>query len=245
MKKVLIVDDEKMARDRIKRFLTSLTNNIQIFEAENAPEALEKIRNDKPDILLLDIQMPVMTGFDLLYQIEDRNFQIIFQTAYDEFAVRAFEVNACDYLLKPFTEERLLAAMNKAFRLLDQNINIQKLEKHLESSKIYLNTVVSKSGTSTRLIKVRDIMAFKSEDHYTFAMTDQGEFIIENSLSWLETKLDPNIFIRCHRSNLVQIEYIEKIGNTDNSFIYLKNGLELPLSRESRKKLKERNLLKV
>ena len=244
MKKVLIVDDEKMARDRIKRFLTSLANNIQIFEAENALEALEKIKNDKPDILLLDIQMPVMTGFDLLYQIEDRNFQIIFQTAYDEFAVKAFEVNACDYLLKPFTEERLLAAMNKAFRLLDQNINIQKLEKHLESSKIFLNTVVSKSGTSTRLIKVRNIMAFKSEDHYTFAMTDQGEFIIENSLSWLEKKLDPNLFVRCHRSNLVQVGYIEKIGNTDSSFIYLKNGLELPLSRESRKKLKERNLLK-
>lgn len=244
MKKILIVDDEKMARDRIKRFLTSLANNIQIFEAENAPEALEKIKNDKPDILLLDIQMPVMTGFDLLYQIEDRNFQIIFQTAYDEFAVKAFEVNACDYLLKPFTEERILTAIKKAFNLLDQKTNIQKLEKHLESSKVYLNTVISKSGTSTRLLKIADIMAFKSEDHYTFAITDKGEFIIENSLSWLEEKLDPNLFMRCHRSNLVQMEYIEKIGNTDSSLIYLKNGIELPLSRESRKKLKERNLLK-
>lgn len=244
MKKILIVDDEKMARDRIKRFLTSLVSKIQVVEAENAPEALEKIKNDKPDILLLDIQMPVMTGFDLLYQIEERNFQIIFQTAYDEFAVKAFEVNACDYLLKPFTEERLLTAMRKAFSLLEQNTNIQKLEKHLESSKVYLNTVISKSGTTTRLLKVTDIMAFKSEDHYTFAVTDKGEFIIENSLSWLEEKLDPNLFVRCHRSNLVQTEYIEKIGNTDSSLIYLKNGIELPLSRESRKKLKERNLLK-
>lgn len=244
MKKILIVDDEKIARDRIKRFLTSLVSKIQVVEAENALEALEKIKNDKPDILLLDIQMPVMTGFDLLYQIEERNFQIIFQTAYDEFAVKAFEVNACDYLLKPFTEERLLAAMKKAFSLLDQNMNIQKLEKHLESSKVYLNTVISKSGTTTRLLKVTDIMAFKSEDHYTFAVTDRGEFIIENSLSWLEEKLDPNLFVRCHRSNLVQMKYIEKIGNTDSSLIYLKNGIELPLSRESRKKLKERNLLK-
>lgn len=244
MKKILIVDDEKMARDRIKRLLTSLTNKIQISEAENAPEAFEKIKSDKPDILLLDIQMPVMTGFDLLYQIQERNFQIIFQTAYDEFAVKAFEVNACDYLLKPFTEERLLAAMKKAFSLLEQNSNIQKLEKHLELSKVYLNTVISKSGISTRILKITDIMAFKSEDHYTFAITDKGEFIIENSLSWLEEKLDPNLFVRCHRNNLVQIEYIEKIGNTDSSFVYLKNGIELPLSRESRKKLKEKNLLK-
>ncbi len=244
MKKLLIVDDEKMARDRMKRLLTSLASKIQISEAENGPEAFEKIKHDKPDILLLDIQMPVMTGFDLLYQIEERNFQIIFQTAYDEFAVKAFEVNACDYLLKPFTEERLLAAMKKAFSLLEQNANIQKLEKHLELSKVYLNTVISKSGMSTRLLKITDIMAFKSEDHYTFALTDKGEFIIENSLSWLEEKLDPHLFVRCHRSNLVQTEYIEKIGNTDSSFIYLKNGAELPLSRESRKKLKKRNLLK-
>jgi two-component system LytT family response regulator len=244
MKKILIVDDEKMARDRIKRFLTSLANEIFISEAENAQEALEKIKNNKPDIIFLDIQMPVMTGFDLLYQIEDRNFQIIFQTAYDEFAVKAFEVNACDYLLKPFTEDRLLTAMKKAFNLLEQKTNIQKLEKHLEASKIYLNTVISKSGIATRLLKVSEIMAFKSEDHYTFAITEKGEYIIENSLSWLEEKLDPNLFVRCHRSNLVQMEHVDKIGSTDNSLLYLKNGTELPLSRESRKKLKERNLLK-
>lgn len=244
MKKVLIVDDEKIARDRIKRFLSSLAKEVIVSEAENAPEALEKIKKEKPDILFLDIQMPVMTGFDLLYQIEDRNFQIIFQTAYDEFAVKAFEVNACDYLLKPFSEERLLSSTKKAFQLLKQNESIQKLEKHLEASNIYISTVVSKSGSMTKLLKVSEILAFKSEDHYTFAITEKGEFIIENSLSFLEERLDSNLFVRCHRNNIVQIECIEKIGNTENSVLYLKNGIELPLSRESRKKLKERNLLK-
>lgn len=243
MKKILIVDDEKIARDRIKRFLASLEKEIIISEAENAPEALEIIKKEKPDVLFLDIQMPVMTGFDLLYQIEDRSFQIIFQTAYDEFAVKAFDVNACDYLLKPFTEERLLASINKAFQLLQQNDNIQSLEKHLEASKIYLNTVISKSGATTKLLKVAEIMAFKSEDHYTFAITGKGEFIIDNSLSFLEEKLDPNLFLRCHRNNIVKVEEIEKIGSTENSVLYLKNGTELPLSRENRKKLKERKFL--
>lgn len=243
MKKILIVDDEKIARDRIKRFLTSLEKEIIISEAENAPVALEIIKKEIPDVLFLDIQMPVMTGFDLLYQIEDRSFQIIFQTAYDEFAVKAFDVNACDYLLKPFTEERLLASINKAFQLLQQNDNIRSLEKHLEASKIYLNTVISKSGATTKLLKVAEIMAFKSEDHYTFAITGTGEFIIDNSLSFLEEKLDPNLFLRCHRNNIVKVEEIEKIGSTENSVLYLKNGTELPLSRENRKKLKERKFL--
>ncbi len=101
---ILIVDDENLARERIKRLLKNFHLDHKIYEAENAPAALTQIRDIKPQILLLDIQMPVMNGFDLLYQLEERPFAIIFQTAYDEFAIKAFEENACDYLLKPFTE---------------------------------------------------------------------------------------------------------------------------------------------
>ena len=238
-KKILIVDDEKIARDRIRRFLQSFSEPLEVFEAENGMSALEQIKTVKPDVVLLDIQMPVMSGFDVLYQIENRNFQLIFQTAYDEFAVKAFEVNACDYLLKPFTEERLMLSLKKAFNLQEQQSKITGLEKHLENSNIYLKTIISKSGATTKILKIDEIHYFKSEDHYTFAVTNDSEFILDNSLNWLEERLDPTLFIRCHRSSIVQISSIEKIGNTENSTITLINRVVVPLSRENRKKVLE------
>ena len=241
-KSILIVDDEQMARERIKRFLASYTAYpLEIAEAENAPQALEMIKNKIYDVVFLDIQMPVMTGFDLLYQLEDRPFQIIFQTAYDEFAVKAFEVSACDYLLKPFNEERLISALNKALAAARSaplaKRGLESLEQQLEKSKIYLNSVTSKNGTITKVLRIADIYAFKSEDHYTFAMTSHGEFIIDNSLSFLEKHLDPQAFIRTHRSHIVKADMIDRVGGAEEPVVFLKGSIEIPLSREGRKKV--------
>lgn len=236
-KSILIVDDEQIARERIKRFLESYSRHVlEVAEAENAPQALEMIRNTKYDVIFLDIQMPVMTGFDLLYQLEKRPFQIIFQTAYDEFAVKAFEVNACDYLLKPFTEERLFSALGKALSAASTS-QIDSLAQHLEKAKVYLNNVTSKNGAITKVLRVADIYAFKSEDHYTFAMTSQGEFIIDNSLGFLEKHLDPQLFIRTHRSHIVKNDMIDRVGGAEDPVVYLKGNIEIPLSREGRKKV--------
>ncbi len=237
-KSILIVDDEQMARERIKRFLTAYTTHpLEIAEAENAPQALEMIKNKTYHVVFLDIQMPEMTGFDLLYQLEERPFQIIFQTAYDEFAVKAFEVNACDYLLKPFTEARLIGALNKALSAPSLKQELESLERHLEKSKIYLNSVTSKNGAITKVLRIADVYAFKSEDHYTFAMTSQGEFIIDNSLSFLEKHLDPQAFIRTHRSHIVKADMIDRVGGAEEPVVFLKGSIEIPLSREGRKKV--------
>jgi len=237
---ILIVDDENLARERIKRLLKTFHLDHKIYEAENVPTAITQIRDIKPQILLLDIQMPVMSGFDLLHQLEERPFAIIFQTAYDEFAIKAFEESACDYLLKPFAEERLHHALNKAINLLQSPQHIENLAKHLVQSNLFLNSILTKIGTATKILRISDIVAFKSEDHYTFAITEAGdEYVVDNSLQWLEQKLDPSLFIRCHRNNIIQINYIDKVGGTEDSFIYLKNRIKLPLSRENRKKLKE------
>lgn len=237
--KVLIVDDEKIARDRIKRFLQNFPQKLEVLEAENGLVALEKINHSKPDIVLLDIQMPQMSGFDVLFQLPERHFQVIFQTAFDEFAVKAFEVNACDYLLKPFTEERLFNSLTKAMIAKSQQEQIQKLQKHLEKSHVYLKSLVSKTGAQTKILRVEDILFFKSEDHYTFAVTENSECIVDISLQNLEEKLDPGQFIRTHRSHIVKLAAIEKVGGVQEAKLNLINGHTIPVSRESRKKLLE------
>lgn len=241
LKKILIVDDEKIARDRMHRFLNSYSEPLEIIEATNGPEAIAAILEGKPDIVLLDIQMPEMTGFDVLYQIELRNFQVIFQTAYDEFAIKAFEVNACDYLLKPYPEEKFHAALKKALLAQDQQLKLQHLENHLKQSKKFIKTLTTKVGSQTKIIDIQAIQYFKSEDHYTFAVTNENEFInefiIDLSLNSLEEKLNPDDFVRCHRNCLVRFALIEKIGGADAPTIFLKGGAELLVSRENRKKI--------
>lgn len=236
-KKILIVDDEKIAIDRMLRFLKSYPDKLDIFEATNGPEALKAIYENKPDVIFLDIQMPEMTGFDVLYQIENRHFQVIFQTAFDEFAIKAFEVNACDYLLKPYPEEKLHAALKKALLAKDQQAMLSQLEDHLKKSETFLKTLVTKKGTQTKIIDLEDVHYFKSEDHYTFAVTANNEFIVDPSLNTLEESLNPKVFVRSHRNCIVKRYYIDRIGGTDHSTIRLKSGVELPVSRENRKKL--------
>jgi len=243
-KRILIVDDEKIARDRMLRFLKSYPEKLEIFEASNGPETLSAIETKKPDVIFLDIQMPEMTGFDVLYQIEERKFQVIFQTAFDEFAIKAFEVSACDYLLKPYPEEKLHAALKKAFVANDQQRRLLQLEEHLKKSENYLKSLVTKKGTQTKIIDLQDVHYFKSEDHYTFAVTASSEFIVDLSLNSLEEKLDPEAFVRCHRNCLVKRSQIECISGSESSTIRLKAGAELPVSRENRKKLLQQAKLK-
>lgn len=235
-KKILIVDDENMARQRMLRFLEKFPEKMEIYEASNGPEALQLIKEKKPDIVFLDIQMPEMSGFDLLYNLSERQFQVVFQTAYDEFAIKAFEVNACDYILKPYSEEKFCLALRKALLAYSQQAQLRQLEAHLKASKNYINTVIAKVANQTKVITLDEVVYFKSEDHYTFAVTSKNEFIIDLSLNALEEKLNPEAFSRSHRNCIVKIAEIESIGASDSSSIKLKTGIEAPVSRENRKK---------
>ena len=240
LRKILIVDDETIARDRMLRFIKSYPEKFDVTAAANGIEALQFIKDTQPDVIFLDIQMPQMSGFDVLYQIEDRDFQVVFQTAFDEFAIKAFEVNACDYLLKPYAEEKFHAALKKALNEKEQRDRLQQLENHLKKAEQFIKTLVTKKGDQVKIIDLEDVLYFKSEDHYTFAVTAINEFIIDLSLNSLEEKLNPEIFLRCHRNCIVKFPYIDRVGSTESFNLVLKNGAKLPLSRESRKKLLRR-----
>lgn len=233
-KKVLIVDDESIARDRLSRFLNE-TGIFQIQEAEHGLAAIELISEFKPDIIFLDIQMPGLTGFDVLQQIELRNFQIIFQTAYDEYAVQAFEESACDYLLKPFSKERFEKAMTKALNLHEQQGNLRALEEKLHQNNQFLDKISFKQGGVLKIISLNEIACFISQDHCTNIYTINGkEHIINLSIAYLSDHLNPDHFMQCHRSSIVAITQIKAIGGTQDSVIELKNGMKIPLSRSNR-----------
>lgn len=235
MHKILIVDDEKLARERLKRFLKEANVDADVEEAANGLVAVEKIKSFSPEIVFLDIQMPGLNGFEVLQQISKRNFQVIFQTAYDEFAIKAFEENASDYLLKPFTLERFKKSLN---RVLDsgKNSDLNELDKKMP----YLERLIIKQLGKSKIIDVSSIDYFISKDHYTCIYVGNEESVSDLSLSWLEPLLDPKKFVRIHRNSIVAFAKVKSVGGTTDSRIELKDGTRLTLSRSNRKILLEK-----
>lgn len=252
---VLVVDDEPLARGKIKRFLGERTETFKVREAGDGLETLDLLRESSPAILFLDVEMPELSGFETLAQIEQRPFQVIFQTAFDEFAVRAFEENACDYLLKPFDRTRFNKALDRAIALQNatQKTNditatnesraVKSLEKQWLDANTGLSRIIARNGTRTWLIPIADILAFVSKDHYTHVITVQGdERICDLSLSHLQERLNPKKFQRLHRSHIVSVQAIRAVHGGDNMEVELSNGLRCPVSRANRDVLK--NLLR-
>jgi two-component system LytT family response regulator len=233
---ILIVDDEELARRRLRTFLEQQGLECEIHEAENGFAALDVLSAKAVDLLFLDVQMPGLTGLEMLAQLEKRPFQVIFQTAHDEHAVKAFEENACDYLLKPFSKERLAKALGKALANLGSAAPAGEAELLRKSGP--LSRIVVKAGAKSLLIPVAEILAFVSQDHYTTVVTAAREYVIDLSLNHLEEKLDPSRFQRLHRNNIVAMECVRSVTGGENMEVELANGLRLPVSRNNRKKLK-------
>lgn len=239
-KQVLIVDDERLARDRIARFILELGYEFKITMAESGLTALEKIKNCAPDILFLDIQMPGLTGIELLQQIELRPFKVIFQTAFDEYAIQAFTESACDYLLKPFSKERFRIAVEKSLASLHQEQRLCELEESFRKKDGYLERISVRKGDKFHLVNVVDVQCFVSRDHYTSIFTADSEFLCDLSLSYLEKRLDPEKFLRCHRNNIVNLAQVQSVTTGANLILRIGLGLELPVSRQNRQILKEK-----
>ncbi|MGE0528177.1 MAG: LytR/AlgR family response regulator transcription factor [Bdellovibrionales bacterium] len=239
-KRVLIVDDEKLARDRITRLISELGYDFDISEADSGLAALEKMPSIQPEILFLDIQMPGLTGLEVLQQVEHRPFKIIFQTAYDEYAIQAFDESACDYLLKPYTKDRLKLALERALTSLDQVQRIGELEREFQKRDGYLRRISVRQGDKIRLIEVDEIHCLVSRDHYTFIHTGESEFISDLSLTHLAERLDPEKFLRCHRNNIICLERVDRLAIGANMTVHLLCGLELPVSRSNRQLLQEK-----
>lgn len=239
---VLIVEDEELARDLLKSYLKDHPQINLLGECENGFEGVQRINELKPDLVFLDIQMPKITGFEML-QLLDHKPEIIFTTAYDQFALKAFEFNAVDYLLKPFSKDRLLTAIDKvASRVASQENNAEKLERLSEfSTGRYLDRVVVKDRHKISIILTGQIRYIESLDDYVMLYTEDGRHMKQKTMKFFETNLDPNDFIRIHRSYIVNVAHIAEIQQYEKEsyLVILKDKTKLKVSKSGYKNLKD------
>lgn len=245
MNKVLIVDDEDLARKKIRRFLedknTTSNAGYEILEAQNGLQALDIIESQKPNIVLLDIEMPEMNGMDLINALPNPSFHLIFQTAFSEYAVSAFEKNAIDYILKPYTQERFNQALEKCVKKTPLQVatDLGNLKDSFTKKNMYLTKIVVKRGTKNTLINIEDVIYFRSENHYSYICTENFEYIHSEPLKDLIPKLDPTVFRQVHRNAILNINRVKEVIEGDNMSAVMTNGQKLQVSRSNRKMVKD------
>jgi len=239
MQKAVIIDDERLARNELKKLLMEFPEIEVVGEAANANEGLEKIENLSPDLIFLDIQMPGKTGFDMLQELEKAP-HVIFTTAYDEYALKAFEVNALDYLMKPVEPKRLADALQKLQ---------QAEEKELAATMAGINRgmlteadqVFVKDGERCWFVKLGEVRLFESVGNYAKVFFGPNKPLILKSLNALEERLDEKVFFRANRKHIVNLRMIEKIEPYFNGglLLELQGGEKIEVSRRQAVKFKE------
>ena len=246
--KTLIVDDEPLAREKLKRLLRDESDVEIIGECGNGKEALSAIKKLSPDLVFLDIQMPEMNGFDVLKSIGTSRLPVvIFATAYDQYALQAFDVHALDYLLKPFNRERFHRSVTRARELINSHDpdNLDKrlraLLADLKTEKKYLERLVIKSVGRVFFIKINEIDWIEAAGNYVKLHVGRESHMLRETMNGLEAKLDPEKFLRIHRSTLVNIDRIKELHPlfSGDYTVMLQNGAELTLSRSYRDRLLE------
>ena len=242
--RTIIIDDEKLARNIIKNYINEHPEIELIAECANGFDGIEAINKMKPEIVFLDIQMPKLNGFEML-ELLDENPVVIFSTAYDEYAVKAFDMNATDYLLKPYSYERFDEALERAIQKLDskqndeQNFN-QIIETATQNDG-YLSRIVVKQNQKIEIIPIDTVTYLEAQDDYVKIVCEQGKFLKKTTMKYLEEHLDPAEFIRIHRSYIANIPGIKKIElfEKGNYKAILSNQTKLPISKSGYTKLKE------
>jgi len=240
MIRAIIIDDERLARNELKKLLLDFPEIEVIAEAANAAEGVERIDSLNPDLIFLDIQMPGKTGFDMLSELE-RAPNVIFTTAYDEYALKAFEVNALDYLLKPVEPKRLADALQK--------LQIEEDKEPMSDHTLSVNRsilsehdqVFVKDGERCWFVKLSDIRLFESVGNYAKVYFGPNKPLILKSLNALEERLDEKVFFRANRKHIVNLRLIEKIEPYFNGGLLLemKGGEKIEVSRRQTVKFKE------
>lgn len=241
--KAVIIDDENLARELIKAYLKKFDQVEVIAECSDGFQGLKAIQQHNPDLIFLDIQMPKITGFEMLELIENPPV-VIFSTAFDQYAIKAFELNATDYLLKPYSETRFEEAVKKAIAKIGQKESNQKeLEglKETRSEQESLDRIVVKTGNKIQILALNQVHHFEAQDDYVAIHSDQGKFLKLMRMKALENGLPTGDFVRIHRSHIVNVKHIEKLElyEKDSYILYLKNGQQLPVSRSGHGRLKE------
>ncbi len=232
--KAIVVDDSRLARNELKRLLKDLDSVNVIGEAANAMEAKEKIENDKPDLVFLDIQMPGKNGFELLEELEFVP-EIIFTTAYDEYALKAFEYNALDYLQKPVQLDRLVGAIDKVTER--QHAKDETSEDRMTDQ----DQVFVKDGEKCWFVQLANVRLFEVDGNYTKLYFDDHKPMIPRTLNYLESRLDPKTFFRANRQQMINLKWVDRIEPwfSGSIKIYMKGGHEVDVSRRQTQRFKE------
>lgn len=243
--KTLLVDDEQPAREILKHYLSDFPEIDIIGEFTDGFNALKAIQELKPDLVFLDVQMPKLTGLELLELLEEPPL-IIFSTAYDRYAIKAFEMNAIDYLLKPYSKERLIQAVKKAIAQhqndgLSAEAPVAKLVKTLEEIPEYLQRIAVKARHKVSVLPVEEIQYLQAEGDYVMIFTRDAKHLKEKTMKYFESHLDPSQFIRIHRSYIVNAQCIDRIEYYDKETysVLLKSGAKLRASTTGYKLLKQ------
>lgn len=245
MIRVVIADDEVLARQKLRQLLRNEQDIDIVGECATAGETIELVRAADPDLLFLDIRMPDMDGFDVLGALTNEKPatipQIVFTTAYDQYAVRAFEYNAIDYLLKPFTQERLSTSILRVRARLadsDQNVNGRVTDSN---GAAYKTRIVFKSRGRILFLPVEDIRWIGAEENYVRISTGNESHLLRETMARIETTLDPEVFLRVHRSSIVNMHYVKEVkSDTEGeSVVVLTSGEKIAMSRGYRTRIQK------
>jgi two-component system LytT family response regulator len=236
--KALLVDDERLARNELRRLLAVLPDVAVAGEAANAKQAREQIAALTPDLIFLDVQMPGETGMELLESLEPPAPHVIFTTAYDEFAVKAFELNALDYLLKPVDPARLAAALEKLRAKLGARTTAAERPARLASE----DKVFVREGDRCWFVEVKSIRLLESEGNYTRVHFDTAQPQLFRSLNAMEERLDPKYFFRANRRQIINLSWIDRIEPwfSGGLLVHLKGGAKVELSRRQAQDFREK-----
>jgi two-component system LytT family response regulator len=241
--KAIIIEDEELGRELIKNYLKDQEDIEIVAECENGFEGIKAIQDLKPDLVFLDIQMPKLNGFEML-EILDEKPEIIFTTAYNQYAIQAFELNAIDYLLKPFSKDRLMGALEKAKNRIrtqqPQTKKIQNLAQHTLED--IIERIVVKSNNKISVIPVEKIRYLEAQDDYVMIYTFEGKHLKQATMKYFEEHLDPKDFMRVHRSYIIRLDQVVQLEpyGKDSYVAKLKDGPAVKISKSGFKNLKEK-----
>ncbi len=239
MIKVIIIDDEFLARSMVKEFMQKHPQLQLVAECEDGFQGLKAIQEQNPDLIILDIQMPKISGFEML-ELLDQPPAVIFATAFDEYAIRAFDAHAIDYLLKPFDQERFDRAIEKFMAQTKGNQAATRELLNDASLPGVNNRIVVKNGSKIKIIPVQEVLYLEAADDFVKVFTKDGYYLKNKTMSFFESFLSADMFVRCHRSFIVNVQEITRIDpyEKDGHIAILKSGARVNVSRNGYGKLR-------
>lgn len=241
--RAIIVEDEAPARELLKAYLKKHENIELVAECADGFSGVKAINDNKPDLVFLDIEMPKLTGFELI-ELLDEMPQIVFTTAYNQYAIKAFELSAVDYLMKPFSRERFDEAIKKVFTRIgqkeDRSENIRQLTRKVKEESGAVERIFVKTGNKIDVVPVEEIIHISAEDDYVELITAEKKYLKKETMNNLETSLPQDTFIRVHRSNIINTNFIEKLERygKESYLVILSDGSKVTVSKSRVKDLK-------